>query len=228
MVEIRVLIFDSLFHFDVVATFQLDPKLPKSLTLILPHQSNQIQSKMEEEIISKNLKTCTEKNHYPITELIVEKLPLPDYLRFAAVCQKWRSVQENHRLRFSPSQPPMSSPFPRLIPQHLIENSPLQCFRPFKQTFYGLRPIYTPVGLCMFSSYGWILFVNEEQPYTFLLINPITNVRLSSHSFPFPMSSHSTGSAPCRPHPPIPTAPSSSSLRTMFPLSTEGRPLSSE
>lgn len=56
----------------------------------------------------------------PLTEQILERLPLSEYIRFVAVCSKWRSIQRNHRLRFT-RLPSSHAPTTLAYPHHQSE-----------------------------------------------------------------------------------------------------------
>lgn len=181
---------------------------------------------MDEEVDSKKLKSSTEQPLSPpwldlpdpITELILEKLPLPDYVRFAAVCQKWRSIQNNHRLRFSPSQPPMSPDLPWIIPalqSGKIQNSVASVPSTTQNTTSTalLLPKFTIFSPAMAGSYSPAMSYPTCLPSS----TPSPTSKSIFHSFPFPKIKNSRilviGRVPCQPHLAIQTAASSSSRR---------------
>ena len=94
----------------------------------------------------------------PFTEQILERLPLSDYIRFVAVCPKWRSIQRNHRLRFTRLPPPML-PLPWLIRITRVRlEDPVLCYSPLETPAYRLPvPTFARSKSCFASSHGWLL-----------------------------------------------------------------------
>lgn len=117
----------------------------------------------------------------PITELILECLPLPDYIRFGSVCRKWHLIQKQHRIHHSPLSPPMRKSFPWLIRER--KNGLLACHSPFEQKYFTfsipkskhrlIPPIYNflPSNL----SLGWFFLFYTGHSDQISLFNPVSN-----------------------------------------------------
>lgn len=125
-----------------------------------------------------------------VTELVLERLPLSDYVRFPAVCRRWRSIQKAHRLRHSPGPPPMRPLTWLVVPTQ--EPSPQDsavCYSPFEQRLYRFHLVvgdWRCLWRCLGSSRGWLL-LKEDYPYDSVLslLNPVSGVRIQLPDLPY-------------------------------------------
>lgn len=112
-----------------------------------------------------------------ILELILERLPISDYLQFAAVYRTWRDIQHDHRCRHAAS-PRYKRQLPWLMLPNDDDSPEVRLFyNPSEQRYYWL-PAYVPYFF-EGSQHGWLLSVNVyPNPETLFLMNPFTNFEL--------------------------------------------------
>lgn len=126
--------------------------------------------------------------------LLLERLPLRDYLNFGAVCKTWRSLQARvPHGRFTPPSPP-----PCFIPYKAgyEEHETVSYFSPFEQRYDTLasrkeipwrqRKIAKPFGTC----HPYIIaLVRSQTLHRITLLNPISGHEITLPGYPIPWSS---------------------------------------
>ncbi|XP_077223897.1 F-box protein SKIP23-like isoform X2 [Tasmannia lanceolata] len=121
-----------------------------------------------------------------LLEMVVDRLPLIDHIRFGAVCSSWYQVtkENHHRLDFQDQLPLM------IIPDK-ERNETRGFYSITKNKVYNIQLPEFHGKWCCVSSKGWVVTIDESGNVH--LLNPFTSTQIQLPSLNrFPDNQHST------------------------------------